>query len=321
MEKRFLNEKILVTGGLGFVGSNIVNRLVDEGAKVTVLDDYFTGAEKNLKATRKVKIVRGSVTDKRLVHKLVNDNHIVFHLAARNIIASIKDPLEDFQTNTGGVLNLLISARDNTKLKKFVYTSSTSVYGNATYLPINELDRFNLLSPYAASKLGGENYCMVFYENYGVPTSIVRYSNVYGPNQRPENPYSGVIAKFFDWANAGESLKIHGDGEQTRDFSFIDDVVEATILAALVPKSVGEVYNVASGIETSVNKLADLVITLFESKSKKERIDRRDIDNVRRRVLNIEKARKDLRWTPKTTLLDGLELTKKWYLEDKKSKV
>ena len=162
------------------------------------------------------------------------------------------------------------------------------------------------------SKLAGENYCIAFYESYGTPVAAVRYSNVYGPGQRADNPYCGVIAKFFASAMAGEPLRIHGDGGQTRDFTYVDDAVDATLLAAITPRAEGEVFNVGSGIETSINDLATGIGVALGRQIETESIDRRDIDNIRRRVVNIEKARRMLRWAPQTTLSHGLERTRDW---------
>ena len=192
------NARVLVTGGAGFVGSNLVKRLIHEGARVTVLDDLFTGRLENL-PKKGFDFVEGSVCDPTMVEKLVNDTEVVFHAAARNIVVSTKNPREDFETNIGGTLNILLAVKaTNGRVKRVLYTSSTSVYGNPKYLPINEDDHLSLLTPYAVSKLGGENYCMAFYESYGVPTAAVRYSNVYGPGQDPANPYCGVVAKFIE---------------------------------------------------------------------------------------------------------------------------
>lgn len=310
-------EKVLVTGGAGFIGSNLVKKLLKIGCRVTVLDDFFTGREENLPEDKNLKIVRGSVTDKETVEGLVKENPLIFHLAARNIIVSTKNPEEDFNVNIGGTLNILMAARQF-GAKRIVYTSSVSVYGNPKYLPINEDDSINLLSPYAVSKFSGEGYCKAFYESYSVPVTILRYSNVYGIGQWSSNPYCGVVAKFFEQAINSKNIQIHGDGEQTRDFTFVDDVIDATILASLSPKAEGEVYNVGSGIETSVNELANNIIDVTSSSSKIEYIDRRDIDNIRRRVLNIERIRKDLRWVPKTTLKEGLKKTYCWLINGKK---
>jgi UDP-glucose 4-epimerase len=189
------------------------------------------------------------------------------------------------------------------------------VYGNALYLPINENEGLRPLNPYAASKLSAENYCTAFYESFDVPTTILRYSNVYGVKQNPLNPYCGVISKFFESIIKGESPKIHGDGEQTRDFTYIDDVVDATVIAAISPKTEGEVYNVGSGIETSVNDLMRKVLKISSTNLIPKYVYSRDIDNVRRRVLNIEKMRKTLHYVPSTPLEYGLRKTYDWLME------
>ncbi|MHB8399476.1 MAG: NAD-dependent epimerase/dehydratase family protein, partial [Candidatus Limnocylindrales bacterium] len=173
-ERSFGGRRILVTGGAGFVGGAVARRLVDAGAKVTVLDDLFTGQAETVPAA--AQFVRGSVTDVALVNELVAANSLVFHLAARNIIASTKNPRDDFETNIGGTLNVLLAARES-RVERVVYSSSTSVYGNPRSIPINEDDLIVPLSPYAVSKLGGESYCQAFYESYNLPMAVVRYSN------------------------------------------------------------------------------------------------------------------------------------------------
>lgn len=308
---RFQNKKVLVTGGAGFVGSNLVNALVKEGADVTVLDDLFTGVKENIAVLKDIHFIEGTVTDYKLIEKLVKKADIVFNLAVRNIIVSTISPQLDFQVNTGGMFNVLQAARTQ-GVEKVVYTSSASVYGNPRYLPINEDDRLSSLSPYAASKLSGETYCSAFYESYGVPVTAVRYSNVYGINQSPTNPYCGVVSKFFDRVMDGYAPYIHGDGEQTRDFTYVTDAVEATLLAALSPKSNGEIFNIASGKETSVNELASHIARLAGSGVAPVYVDKRDIDNIRRRVLNIEKIRRVLRWSPQVNLRTGIGLTYDW---------
>jgi UDP-glucose 4-epimerase len=314
----FGGRRILVTGGAGFVGSILTKRLVDAGARVTVLDDLFTGAADEVPTG--AELIVGSVTDRDLVDRLVAQNRLVFHLAARNIIASTANPRDDFETNIGGTLNILMSAREHS-VDRVVYTSSASVYGNPRSIPINEDDGLASLSPYAVSKLGGENYCAAFYESYGVPTACVRYSNVYGPGQRYENPYSGVVAKFMRDARAGVPLSVHGDGEQTRDYTYVDDAIEATLAAAVRPRAEGEVFNVGTGIETSVNELGLAIGRALGVEVVLNHIDRRDIDNIRRRVVNIEKARRMLRWGPQVTLERGLAETARWYAEREPSRV
>ena len=312
---RFQGKKVLVTGGAGFVGSNLVNRLVEEGANVTVLDDLFTGRRENIAYFDDIEFIEGSVTDYDLLEKLMTRKQLVFNLAVRNIIVSVLSPRLDFKVNTEGTFNVLLAAKEK-DVERVIYTSSASIYGNPRYIPINEDDCLSTLNPYAASKLSGENYCFAFYETYRLPVSIVRFTNVYGVNQSPSNPYCGVVAKFFESVMKGESPQIHGDGEQTRDFTYIDDAVEATLLAALNPKAEGEVFNVGTGKETSINELAAKILDLSDSQIKPAYIDRRDIDNIRRRVLNIEKIRRALSWIPKVTLTAGLKKTYLWLLEN-----
>jgi UDP-glucose 4-epimerase len=304
------DRRILVTGGAGFVGSNLVKRLLREHARVTVLDDLFTGRRENL-PHEGYEFVKGSVCDAEIVENLVASHELIFHLAARNIVVSTRNPREDFETNIGGTLNVLLAARAAGG-RRVVYTSSASVYGNPRHLPINEDESLSLLTPYAVSKLGGENYCMAFYESYGLATTCVRYSNIFGPGQDPANPYCGVVAKFLESLLAHRAPVIHGDGNQTRDFTFIDDAVEATVLAGTSDRALGEVFNVGSGVETRVNELAAVLIRLTGASTMPTHTDRRDVDNIRRRVVNIEKARRALRWIPEVTLEEGLRRTVEW---------
>jgi UDP-glucose 4-epimerase len=307
---------VLVTGGAGFVGSGVVRRLVREGASVRVLDDFFTGLDENLDSEASLDVVRGSVTDFELVRTAMDGCVAVVHQAARNIIVSTRNPREDFEVNVGGTLNVLLAAQEHA-VERVVYASSASVYGNPRYLPINEDDLVNVLSPYAVSKYSGENYCKAFYETYGLSTAAVRYSNVFGPGQSSENPYAGVVAKFFESALSGDPPRVHGDGEQTRDFTYVDDAVEATLLTLVSTKADGQVYNVGTGRETSVNTLARQIIEITGAEVVPEYVDRRDIDNIRRRVLNIEKIRRELRWVPSVTIEEGLKRTHSWLLDGK----
>ena len=310
MDMPFKRKRVLITGGAGFIGSNLVRRLVEEGAIVKILDNFFTGQKENLYGLN-VEIIQGDVENIDDVNKAVEGAEIVFHLAARNIIVSTREPYKDFLTNVLGTFNILQACLEKkSQIEKIVYASSVSIYGNAKYLPINEDDSKTILNPYAASKLAAESYCSAFFETYGLPVNIVRYSNVYGPYQRPSNPYCGVISKFISWALSGEPILVYGDGEQTRDFTYIDDAVEATLKVATVMP--GLVFNIGTGIETSINKLAQLVIEITGSKSQILHIEKRDIDDVRRRVVNIEFARRILRWGPKVDLYQGLRNTIEW---------
>ena len=298
--------RVLVTGGAGFVGGALVHRLVESGARVTVLDDLSAGRATNVPVG--ATLITGSVAAPETVRELVDEHALILHLAARGIVASTRNPREDFETNVAGTLNVLLAARE-ANIDRIVYVSSASVYGNPRTVPINEDDLHVPLSPYAVSKLSGEHYALAFYESYGVPVAVVRYSNVYGPGQRPDNPYSGVVTKFLAAALEQRPLSVHGDGQQTRDFTFVDDAVDATLLAATHPRAEGEVFNVGTGIETSVLELTRAIERLLGVEAELEHVDRRDIDNIRRRVMNIEKARRMLRWAPQVALDVGLRRT------------
>ena len=305
-------KKVLVTGGAGFVGSNLVRALLSYGADVTIIDDLFTGTTEKLEGLAGYRFIEGDVRNEQLIQNLAGEFEYVFHLAARNIIVSSTNPKDDYSVNIGGTLNLLMALRHSRNLKKFVYASSASVYGNPRRLPINEDDRTDVLSPYSVSKLGGEHYTKVFCVNDDLPSVIVRYSNVYGMNQSPGEAYCGVIGRFIEKVRHDEPPLIHGDGQQTRDFTYIEDTVDATLLAGIMPRSTGDVLNVGTGIETDINTLVRLIIELHGKHLTPVYVDRRDIDNIRRRVLNIDKIRQELRWIPHYTLKAGLEKTIAW---------
>ena len=308
----FTGSTVLVTGGAGFVGSNVVGRIVRNGGKVIVLDDLFTGDRSNIEEGIAYEFVEGSVFDYELVRDLMVRVDYVAHLAARNIIISTKNPFEDYKTNIGGTLNILMAARE-TKPKGIVYTSSASIYGNPKILPILEDETPLTFSPYSVSKLAGENYCYSFYETFFVPVTVVRYSNIFGPHQNPLNPYCGVISKFIKAIDEGLPVQIHGDGHQTRDYTYVDDAVDATLSALLSPRADGMIFNVGTGTETAVLDMVTKISKAVGKEAILEHIDRRDIDNIRRRVLNIERIRTRLRWQPQITLSEGLRRTVEWY--------
>jgi len=313
----FSGSTVLVTGGAGFIGSNVVGRITGAGGKVIVLDDLFTGDLNNIDPGVPYEFVEGSVADYDTVRDLMARCDYVAHLAARNIIISTKNPFEDYKTNIGGTLNILMAARE-TKPKGVVYSSSASIYGNPKILPILEDETPVTFSPYSVSKLAGENYSYAFYETYFVPVSVVRYSNIYGPKQNPSNPYCGVISRFIQAIDEGKPVQIHGDGHQTRDFTYVDDAVEATLSALLSPRADGLVFNIGTGTETGIIDLVNMLSELLGVKAECDHIDRRDIDNIRRRVLNIERIRTRLRWQPQVTLYEGLRRTIEWYRALKK---
>jgi UDP-glucose 4-epimerase len=307
----YRGKRVLVTGGAGFVGSRVAHALVERGASVIVLDDLSTGRRELLPSDID-EFVEGSVTNVPIVGECVRGAHYIFHLAVRNIILSTRELRDDYAVNIGGTLNVLMAARESRELQRLVYTSSASIYGNPRALPISEDEGINILSPYAASKLAGESYCSAFFEMYQMPLTVMRYSNVFGAFQSPLNPYCGVVSKFFAACMSGRPMPIHGSGLQTRDLTYVDDVVEATLLAAVTPRAEGEAFNIGSGWEITVRDLAAAVASTVGVPCQIEFVDRRDIDNVQRRVLNIEKARRVLRWIPKLDLQRGLTLTYDW---------
>jgi UDP-glucose 4-epimerase len=303
---------VLVTGGAGFVGSNLVRLLLSSwDSEVTVLDDLSTGSRVHLEGVD-CELVEASVTDEAALRRALTGRDVVFHLAARNIVASMSDPVDDLNVNARGTFNVLSLARE-LAIPRIVYTSTSSVYGNSRALPVHEETPPAFLNFYSVSKFAGEAYAQTFANAYKLPVNVTRYSNVYGPRQSAENPYCGVVGKFVDSALRGADILIHGDGEQTRDFTYVEDACEATLQAANEPHVFGEVFNVATGIETSVNRLAELIIELTESTSRIRHTTNRDIDNIRRRALNIEKAGVRLGYQPKTSLRDGLAQTIEWY--------
>ena len=215
--------------------------------------------------------------------------------------------------NALSTLRMLESLRHHQPpgLRRFVYASSTLIYGNCRHIPTDELDPPNILNHYAATKLLGEHYTTLYHIAYAVPTVCVRYSNVYGPGQTTRNPYCGVIGKFFDAAESGAPLTVHGDGEQTRDYTYVADAVEGTVLAAVAPQALGDVFNIGTGVETSVNTLAQEIVALYGGRARVEHIDRRDIDDIRRRALSPEKIRVRLGWQPRVRLREGLRFDRR----------
>ena len=297
-----------MTGGAGFIGSHLVDRLINEGFEVVVLDDFSTGSLENLRlhvGKDNFHMVKGDVRNRVDVKKAVEDVDYIFHLAANvSVELSIKNPVLVEEVNVGGTLNLLEESL-NLDLKKFVYVSSCAVYGNPKYLPIDEEHPTAPLSPYGVSKLTAEHYCRVFYKIYGLKTVCLRLFNVYGPRQAV-GPYSGVIAKFVDRLKNGKPPIIYGDGKQTRDFIFVEDVVDACLRAMDSKKCVGEVVNIGSGIETSINELAQVISRLFGMNEVKPVYAESRVGEIRRSCADISKAEKFLEFKSKISLEEGL---------------
>lgn len=307
------NKDILVTGGAGFVGTNLVRTLVQKhGARVTVLDDLFNGSKANL-AGIEHRFVLGSIEDQSLVNTCVKGKHIVFHLASHNINVSNIDPREDMKVNVGGTYNILEACLSH-QTERMVYASTSSIYGNPKKMPVQENDPKSFLNFYSASKYSAEVYAKTFFGVYGLPVTVLRYSNIYGPHQTPSNPYCGVIGKFIASALEGSPLRVHGDGLQTRDYTYIDDAVDATIKAAVDRAAIGEDYNIGTGVQTSVLELARAVVEITGGRSPILHIDNRDIDNIRHRCIDITKAKTGLHYRPVFTLDQGLKATVQWFL-------
>ena len=245
----------LVTGGAGFIGSHIVDRLLADGYRARVIDNFSTGKRENLPESEDLEIVTGDVGSFDDVHKAMKDVELVFHEAAvASVPKTINDPLGSHQTNYVGTLNVLEAARQQ-GTKRVVFASSAAVYGDLPELPKREDMPLKPLSPYAVDKLASEYACQMYTHLHGLETVCLRYFNVYGPRQDPGSPYSGVISIFADRLRKGERPVIYGDGEQTRDFVFVSDVVEANIKAATRDKAVGSIINIATGREITLNVL------------------------------------------------------------------
>ncbi|MDH7516257.1 MAG: SDR family oxidoreductase [Bacteroidota bacterium] len=248
----------LVTGGAGFIGSNIVEELLKRGERVRVLDNFSTGKRSNLLPfLGDIELVEGDIRSYHIVHEAVRGAEVVLHQAALpSVPRSIADPITTHEVNTNGTLNVLAAAREHA-VRRVVFASSSSIYGDSAELPKHEGMIPNPLSPYAVSKLAGEKYMQVYYRLYGLETVSLRYFNVFGPRQNPDSQYSAVIPRFIAAVLAGRSPVVYGDGEQTRDFTYVANVVAANISAAEAPAAAGEVMNIACRERVSINRLID----------------------------------------------------------------
>ena len=305
-----LVNRVLVTGGTGFIGSHLVDELMSRDFDVVVLDDLSSGKRDNLSqhlGEPGFCLVEGDVRNSADVRKALDGVDVVFHLAAIvSVDFSVKNPLLVNEVNVDGTLNVL---RESLKagVKRFVYASSCAVYGDPVRLPIDEEHLTRPMSPYAVTKLAGEHYCRVFYEVYALETVCLRFFNVYGPRQ-VTGPYSGVIVKFIDRLKRGEEPIIYGNGEQTRDFVFVEDVVDACLRAMRRKNCVGEVINVGTGIETSINKLANVLAELFNLRDVKFVYAKPQAGDIRRSCADSSKAERMLGYKPKASLREGLTI-------------
>ena len=303
----------LVTGGAGFIGSNIVEDLLKSREKVRVFDNFSTGKRDNiLPFLEKIELIEGDIRSYHVVREAVDGVDFVLHQAALpSVPRSIKDPISSNGVNTGGTLNILNAALD-AKVKRVVYASSSSIYGNSKVLPKRENMIPYPLSPYAVSKLGGEQYCQVFSNIYGLETVCLRYFNVFGPRQDPHSQYSAVIPKFIELMAKEKSPTIYGDGEQSRDFTFVSNVVKANLLAAHKDGVVGEVFNIAFGKRSSINNLVQELNKIFEMNIQAIHTNPKKGD-VRHSLADITKARNFLSYNPSIDFQVGLRKTVKWF--------
>ncbi|MCW3130265.1 MAG: SDR family oxidoreductase [Methanophagales archaeon] len=304
--------RIVITGGAGFIGSNLAMELSKEKeSEVIIVDDLSTGRVSNLeKINKNINLVRGSITDLQLLKGIFKDVDYVFHQAAiPSVPRSIKDPIASNNANVNGTLNVLVAAKD-CNVKKVIYASSSSVYGDTPELPKREDMVPNPLSPYAVTKLLGEYYCKVFNEVYGLKTISLRYFNVYGPRQDPYSDYAAVIPRFINRVLENKPPVIYGDGEQTRDFTFVKDVVRANIQA--MKSDANGVYNIASGNRISINELANVIMKLMGRNLKPIHEAPREGD-IRHSLGDISSAKKTLSYEPQYSVEEGLRRTIKWF--------
>lgn len=307
---------MLVTGGAGFIGSNLVRALLERGDSVRVLDNFSTGNRRNLaEIVDDVEVVEGELRSYERVHAAVRGIEVVFHQGALpSVPRSVHDPLTTSAVNVEGTLNVLLAARDE-DVRRVVFASSSSVYGNSGTLPRVETALPDPISPYAVSKLAAERYCVGFSAVYGLETVCLRYFNVFGPRQDPTSQYAAVVPRFLLTIAEGRPVPVHGDGTQSRDFTYVANVVEANLLAADAAGASGRVVNVANGRSTSVNELADLIGEAVGRAARREYLPTRAGD-VRDSWADVAAAREVLGYEPHVDLEEGLRRAAEAFLQD-----
>jgi UDP-glucose 4-epimerase len=307
--------RYLVTGGAGFIGSNTVDELVRRGHSVVVLDDLTSGKEDNLAEIRnKITFIKGSITDIEVVRKAMHEAEYVLHLAARTSVPrSVKDPIETNKINIDGTLNVLVAAKE-LKVKRVVFAASSSAYGETPTLPKLESMQPQPISPYGVTKYVGELYGQTFGKCYGLENVSLRYFNIFGPRQDPSSPYSGVLAKFCTSFLEGTPPVVFGDGEQTRDFTYVENAVLANLLACEAPNVSGKVFNVGVGGRVSLNEVLRALAKITGKTLETKYEPARDGD-IRDSQADISQARDFLGYQPPVGFEDGLARTFEWYRE------
>jgi UDP-N-acetylglucosamine/UDP-N-acetyl-alpha-D-glucosaminouronate 4-epimerase len=304
--------RYLVTGGAGFIGSHLVEELVRRGERVRVVDNLSTGKRQNIAHLASVEFVDGELADLEVARRAVDGMDYVLHQAAiPSVPRSVQDPVTSNRANIDATLNVLVAARD-ARVKRLVYAGSSSAYGDTPTLPKIETMQTAPLSPYALQKLVGEQYCQMFTRLYGLETVTIRYFNVFGPRQDPSSPYSGVISIFISALCEGRQPTIYGDGEHTRDFTYVANVVDGVLRACTAENASGEVINVATGGRISLNKLFTTIRDLVTAKVEPLYAPPRPGD-VRDSQADISKARRILRYEPSVSFEEGLARTVAWY--------
>ena len=305
--------RYLVTGGAGFIGSHITERLVRDGHQVRVLDDLSSGRLENLApVSAKIEMVQGDIRDRAVVRKALKGVEYVIHQAAwRSVPKSMTDPYGYTEVNVLGTVNVLEAAATE-KAKRLVLASSSSVYGDSERMPLRDDQPVAPISPYALSKLSGEQCCQLFSRSFGLETVSLRYFNVFGPRQSLENEYAVVVPKFATCMLRGEPPPIHGDGKQSRDFTYIENVVEANVRAAVAPGASGEVFNIACGAAQSVLDLVSELNGILGSKIAPTFLPPRPGD-VRRTLADISEAERRMGWRPSVDFREGLKRTVEWF--------
>ena len=308
-----MRKKVVVTGGAGFIGSHIVEYWSNQNADVFVLDNLRSGFEKNLNGFENVTFVSGSITDKDVVFSVLENADYVHHLAAMiSVPESVENPFECVSINVNGLLNVLEASAKH-KIKKIVHSSSAAVYGDNPVSPKTILMKPEPKSPYGITKLDGEYYLRSYLENFGLQTISLRYFNVFGPRQDPKSQYAAAIPIFVNNALQNKELIIYGDGEQTRDFIFVKDVVAANVLAATT-ENINGTFNVACGAAISINQLVQLVLELTNSKSK-IRYEKERAGDIKYSLASIEETKKQLGFQPKHDLMEGLKETINYFIQ------
>jgi UDP-glucose 4-epimerase len=300
--------KVLVTGGAGFIGSNLVRALIERGDDVRVLDNFSTGLRGNLEGVD-VEIVEGELRSYERVHNAVRGTALVYHLGALGSVPrSVQDPLTSSAVNVEGTLNVLLAARDE-GVRRVVFASSSSVYGGAAQLPAQEAAPVDPISPYGVAKLAAERYCVSFSRVYqAFETVVLRYFNVFGPRQNPYSQYAAAVALFISAIAEDRTIDIYGDGEQSRDFTYVGNVVDATIRAGEAEGASGEIVNIAAGAPASVNQVAETIGAILGRPVRKRELPPRPGD-IRDSWADIAKAERLLGYRPQIALEEGLRRT------------